>query len=224
MFFLYLVIFIVIVSTPFIVQDGFWIFMEDDAEALLLLCAGVVSFFIYRFRDYQVFQNIKDRVRLQRLFARAQRDLSESYSYIGQANRRADIMYEIFSDLSRVTSDQYDHAIADALEMLPHAKEYSFRLINLATMHNVTKIDQSKNLQRLPDAIFCKKNASRMYRHRDILFVYSEVPEQQIRSCLAVPFSERAEDDAEFFKALTAYFIMIYALHKNSCINQTTDV
>lgn len=224
MFFLYLVIFVIIVSTPFIVQDGFWIFAEDDAEALVLLCAGVVSFFIYRFRDYQVFQNIKDRVRLQRLFARAQRDLSESYSYIGQANRRADIMYEIFSDLSRVTTEEYSDAIREALELLPHAREYSFRLINLDTQKNVAKIDQSDELRRLPDKAFCKKSNTRAYRNKDMLFVYSEVFDRKIRSCLALPFSERAEDDMEFFKALTAYFIMVYALRQNACVKSITEV
>jgi hypothetical protein len=224
MFFLYLVIFVVIVSTPFIIYDGFWIFTEDETEALLLLFSGVISFLIYRFRDYQVFQNIKDRIRLQRLFARAQRDLSESYSYIGQANRRADIMYEIFSDLSHVTSDDYSNSIRDALDFLPHAKEYSFRLIDLNTMSNVAKIDNSQELQRLPDKLFCKSGNTHTYQYKDILFIYSEVPDKKMRSCLAVPFSEKAEDDTEFFKALTAYFIMIYVLHQNTCVKNVTEV
>ncbi len=73
MFFIYVIIFIAIVATPFVVQSGWWIFSEDEMEALALLVAGVVSFGIYRLRDYQFFQTIADRMHIQRLFARAQR-------------------------------------------------------------------------------------------------------------------------------------------------------
>ncbi len=218
MFFIYLLIFIIIVATPFIVQEGFWIFNEDETEALILLVAGVASFVIYRLRDYQVFENIKDRMRLQRLFARAQKDLSESYSYIGQMNRRTDIMYDIFSNLSHMDAQSCDDAIMSAMHSLPYTNYFCFRFIDLKKKKTRHRIGTSDRFLHLPDALFCKEANSRSYRHEDILFVYAEAEDKNLRACVALPFSNNAEDDIDFFKALCAYFLIVYIYHNNPCI------
>ena len=224
MFILYLIIFIIMVSAPYIIYDGFWYFSEDDAEALVLLCAGVLSFVIYRLRDYQVFQTIRDRMRLQRLFARAQKELSESYSYIGQANRRTDIIYEIFSDLSHVSSNDYNSAVKRAMALLPYTEVFSFRFICLSTGECVDKVNGSKKFNSLPDHLFSQTTNTRTYRHKDILFVYSESKEKNLRACVALSVSDKAENDIEFLKALTAYFTMVYAFRHQSCANLLTPV
>ncbi|MFA5985941.1 MAG: hypothetical protein WC819_01160 [Parcubacteria group bacterium] len=224
MFFLYLAIFVVIVATPYMVLHGVWFFSEDDVEALILLLAGIVSFTIYRMRDYQVFQTLRDRVRLQRLFARAQKDLSESYSYIGHSNRRTDIMYEIFSDLSHMNADDYSSAVTRAMALLPYTNIFSFRFLSLEDKKSLGKINGTNNFKHLPDALFCKETQTRSYRHKDILFVYSDAQNQSLRTCIALPYSEKAGNDIEFFKALTAYFTMVYVVHVDSCMKKTTHV
>lgn len=224
MFFLYLAIFIIIVSTPFIITEGRWIFSEDESEAVVLLVAGIVSFMIYRLRDYQVFEHLKDRMRLQRLFARAQKDLSDSYSYIGQANRRTDIMYDIFSDLSHMHGESCELSVAHAMDMLPYTDKYSFRFLNIKNKKSRNKIDRSDEYSRLPDELFFKSNNARSYRHRDTLFVYSETDEKNIRVCVALPYSENAENDIDFFKALTAYYTMVYVFNEHSCVKKSSNV
>ena len=224
MFFLYLAIFVVIVSTPYIVFGGFWFFSEDDVEALLLLGAGIVSFTIYRLRDYQVFQTLSERMRLQRLFARAQKELTESYSYIGNANRRTDIMYEIFSDLSYINSTDYGNIVSHAMAHLPYVSVFSFRFISLSEQKALHKINGTNQLKHLPDSLFCKETHTRSYHHKDMLFVYSDAVDRDLRTCIALPCSEKAENDIEFFKALTAYFTMVYFFHEDSCAKKVTHV
>ena len=223
MFFLYLMIFVIIVSTPFIISDGRWIFSEDELEAIVLLCAGVISFMIYRLRDYQVFENIRDRVKLQRSVARAHKDLSESYSYIGQVNRRTDIMYEIFSDLSHMRKEENEDSVLRAMELLPYTNDFSFRFIDINEKKSCEKFGGGK-FSHLPDALFCKIKDARSYCEKDILFVYSEVKERNLRACIALPYSEKAENDIDFFKALTAYFIMVFVFHEESCAEKLTNV
>ncbi len=224
MFFLYLIIFILIVSTPFLVVRGVWIFSEDELEAIVLLCAGVISFIIYRVKDYQVFETIRDRMRLQRLFARAQKELSESYSYIGQANRRTDIMYEIFSDLSHIDQEGHKGSIARAMKLLPYTDDFSFRFLTMSKGRSCKKIGGGSAFGHLPDALFCRKANTQSYREKDVLFVYSEVQEHDLRACIALPYSEKAENDIDFFRALTAYFIMVYVFHTESCTDKVTNV
>lgn len=220
MFFLYLIIFIIIVATPYIVTNGYGFFTEDDMEATILLCAGIVSFVIYRLRDYQVFQNIRDRIRLQRLFARAQRELSESYSYIGRANRRTDIVYEIFSDLSHMHSTDYHTSVTRAMALLPYTDAYSLRCLSLKKNKSVAKVNGTNAFKHLTDDLFCKESTSRWYRHKDLLFVFSESPKHDLRTCIALPYSEKAEDDIDFFQAFTAYFTMVYAYQEHTCIKK----
>lgn len=215
MFFIYLVLFILMVATPFIVQDGIWFFAEDEVEAIILLIAGIVSFTIYRLRDYQVFEYIRDRIKLQRSVVRAQRELSESYSYIGQANRRTDIMYEIFSDLSHMEATSSDEAVLHAMESLPYTDDFCFRFIDPKKKKARHRVGATNYFKHLPDELFCKENISRSYQHKDILFVYSETKDKSLRTCVALPYGEKAENDIDFFKALTAYFTMVYMFHNN---------
>jgi len=224
MFFIYLVIFIIIVATPFIIYDSVLFFTEDEAEAVLLLVAGILSFMIYRLRDYQVFQNIKDRMHLQKKVVRAQKELSESYSYIGQANRRTDIMYEIFSDLSHMDSTDCNDAVRSAMSRLPYTDAFCLRFIDIKKKKIYHKIGSDNQFRHLPDALFCKDTISRSYRDNDLLFVYSESIERNLRTCVAVPMSERAENDINFLKALTAYFTMVHVFHEESCMNKITNV
>ena len=203
------------VATPFIVQEGIWFFTEDEAEAMILLAAGIVSFVIYRLRDYQVFEYIRDRMKLQQSVVRAQKELSESYSYIGQANRRTDIMYEIFSDLSHTEATSSDDAVLHAMESLPYTDDFCFRFINPKTKKAHRSVWITEYFKHLPDELFCKENVSRTYRDKDVLFVYSETKDKTLRTCVALPYSEKAENDIDFFKALTAYFTMVYMFHND---------
>ncbi len=219
MFFIYVIIFIAIVATPFVVQSGWWIFSEDEMEALALLVAGVVSFGIYRLRDYQFFQTITDRMHIQRLFARAQRDLSESYSYIGQANRKNDIVYDIFSDLRIISLKNYADIVARIMQLLPYVHGYDLHVMTRDTHERLVKIHRLRNT-RLEDALFERTTNLRTYIQHDVMFVYSELPEHNIRVCLAVHNSDKVQEDTQLFHAITAYLLMAHslryhALHKS---------
>ncbi len=224
MFFIYLAVFILIVATPFIITDGWWVFTEDETESIVLLLAGVVSFALYRMRDYQVFEYLKDRVKLQRTVVRTQKELSESYSYIGQANRRTDIMYEIFSDLSHMESSDCGDAVKNAMELLPYTDNFCLRFIDIKKRKAHHNVGGTARFKHLPDKLFCKNTNSRTYREKDLLFVYSEAVDKNLRTCVVLPYSEKAENDIDFFKALTAYFTMVHAFHKDSCVNNLTNV
>ncbi len=223
MFFIYLGLFIIMVATPFSVQSGVWIFSEDETEAIVLLIAGIMSFVIYRLRDYQIFEYIRDRMKLQKTVVRAQKELSESYSYIGQVNRRTDIMYEIFSDLSHMEATSSDDAVLHAMESLPYTDDFCFRFINLKKKKAYHRISATNHFKHLPDEFFCKKNISRSYRNNEILFIYSEMKDKNLRTCIALPYSEKAENDIDFFKALTAYFTMVYIFHDNLSLQQENN-
>jgi hypothetical protein len=224
MFFIYLAAFILMVATPFIVNEGWWFFTEDETEAIVLLCAGVVSFALYRMRDYQVFEYLKDRIKLQRTVVRTQKELSESYSYIGQANRRTDIMYEIFSDLSHMETSDCGGAIRNAMELLPYTDAFCLRFIDIKKQESYHKVGGTDRFKHLPDKLFCKKTNARTYHEKDLLFVYSEAIDKNLRTCIVLPYSEEAENDIDFFKALTAYFTMVHAFHKDSCVKNLINV
>lgn len=218
-FFIYVGIFIIIVATPFIVSAGWWIFSEDELEALALLIAGVVSFGLYRLRDYQFFQTIADRIHIQRLFARAQRDLSESYSYIGHANRRNDIVYDIFSDLRTIEMKDYADMVAHVMRFVPYVQGYALHVMTRDTHERLVTISTFD--RATPDAALFERTANlRTYTHGDMIFVYSELPQHNIRVCLAVHNGDKVQEDTKLFHAITAYFLMTHslryhALHKN---------
>src|SRR3989344_5027965 len=105
MYWIYLSIFVAVVFMPMLVQGGLFFLAEDTVEALIIFCLGALGFLIYLAKDKALIRLIREKILLQKQTNIITRDLSDSYSYIGELNRKFDIVKNLAFHLPRALSE-----------------------------------------------------------------------------------------------------------------------
>jgi hypothetical protein len=99
MYWAYLLLFIGMIVTPELTRDGFLFFSEDDFESLLIFCFGMLGLLLYLSKESAFLRTVREKLSLQQETNQIRKDLSQSYSYIGEMNRRIDIMKQMVVSL-----------------------------------------------------------------------------------------------------------------------------
>jgi hypothetical protein len=99
MYWIFLIIFIIVVLVPDIVRSNFYIISETRLEEVLIFFMGAVAFAIFMKNEQQLLFHKKEKVKDEKKIEQAVKDLVESYSYIGEVNRKMDLLMNMFQDL-----------------------------------------------------------------------------------------------------------------------------
>ncbi len=92
MYWAYLILFVCMIVTPELTRDGVLFFSEDDLESILIFCFGMVGLLLYLGKESAFLRAVREKLSLQQETNQIRKDLSQSYSYIGEMNRRIDIV------------------------------------------------------------------------------------------------------------------------------------
>jgi len=94
MYFIYFTVFVLMVFVPVIVSSNVSLLgVEEEAiEVLLILFLGTIGFAICLWQEKKFKFNFKKRIAVQKESHEIFKDLGEAYSYIGEVNRKLEIM------------------------------------------------------------------------------------------------------------------------------------
>ncbi|MFA9262108.1 MAG: hypothetical protein ACEQSB_01990 [Undibacterium sp.] len=92
MYWIYLALFLCMIITPEFIREGVLFFNEDDFESLLIFCFGILGLLLYLGKESAFLRAVREKLSLQQETNQIRKDLSQSYSYIGEMNRRIDIV------------------------------------------------------------------------------------------------------------------------------------
>lgn len=92
MYWIFFILFILAALTPETVRCGLFGLSEEGAETLLVFLMGVTGFLLFFVKEKSLLRQVRERLRLQREKSDITKDLSESYSYIGETNRKLDLV------------------------------------------------------------------------------------------------------------------------------------
>jgi hypothetical protein len=137
MYWIYLALFVSAVLTPKVISGTFLTFPEEDAEALIVLLFGSTGFFLYFAKEKALLQHIREKLRLQQEKHDITRDLSDSYSYIGEANRKMDLLKGLIVSLP-VALDRFQkgekkdayHGLSKAILLFSKSESFSLRIVD----------------------------------------------------------------------------------------------
>ncbi|MFA6973715.1 MAG: hypothetical protein WC238_03195 [Parcubacteria group bacterium] len=146
MYWIYLFLFIVAVLVPDLLEGRTFAFLsENRLEELAIFVLGMAGFLIFIFKEHQLSlredENVKDK---KKLF-RATKDLVDSYSYIGEVNRKMEIVMQIGlgladkAELSRDKEKEIYNSILAAASSLMNSKKACLRFVDTRT--NNTQMD-----------------------------------------------------------------------------------
>jgi len=95
MYFIYFTVFVLMVFVPVMASDrvfGVSFLGEEPTEVLLILFLGTIGFAIYLWEEKKFKLNFRKRIAVQKESHQIFKDLGEAYSYIGEVNRKLEIM------------------------------------------------------------------------------------------------------------------------------------
>ena len=225
MYWIYLLFLVLAVLTPILITREHLVLPEEELEGLIILLLGMAGFFVYFAKEKALFRLLRERLALQKTTHNIQRDLSESYSYIGAMNRKQEIVKEMLFDLSvRTANDSrycdlwYRKILQTALE-LARVDAGSLRFVDVRKRILIDHYEEGVHgnehyIDLVPDVILGQKKL--FFESEGCYVVRSPRLSDGVVAFLVIPKQVNHFDDVEIFKMLAASALTFYTL---SCQN-----
>ncbi len=222
MYWVYLIIFIIAVLVPDIVKGGFFFLSQQRLQEIVIFLLGMVGFLFFLWKEHQLAIEEKEKEKEKRKFNQTAKDLVESYSYIGEVNRKMDILMNIAlglsdrSSLDKNKEREIYKSILDAAKFLMKAENSSIRFVDVATGQTKKDVEFEKNdnpvenkrLVAMPENI-------NVERHGNFLIVSSYKTIDRVRGFLIISSYEKEEEknfnNLEILKVLAAQALFLYS-------------
>ncbi len=230
MYWIYLIIFILIILTPKIIQHGVAFLLEEDVESLLILFLGLFCFVLYLAKEKALLRAFKEKLHLQKQTNIITRDLSDSYSYIGEMNRRFDIVKDLIFNLPRNTaqallkknSDLYAPVIG-AARLLAKTEQVALYFVNIRKK-SAEKILGGNTFQSnlVFDAESLLKTKKFFWEEQGCVIIRSPKQALDTTAFLIFPKAVNAIEDKEVFKILASEALFLYCVEQGRISEQKT--
>lgn len=224
MYWIFSLLFVVAVLIPDIVRNQYGFLTEERLEEMAIFALGMLAFLVFLGNEKKLAAQKKERERAQRQMNQAVKDLVDSYSYIGEVNRKMDILMEIALGLTdrsildcEKESDTYE-SIINALTYLLRAKQAIIRFVDTESKQTTKEVVLSgeknikisnKDLTELPENISIKKHGN------NLLVVASQQKINNVRSYLIISDYDQNETNkpknAEILKLFSSQAIFLYS-------------
>lgn len=174
MYWLYLIIFLAMLLVPrFSREDWFpMIVNREITEIVFLFVLASIALVLYILRDYQFVRYQRNFEEKQREVSRLLKDLSTTYSYIGETNRKIEILRDIMLDFpelleqGREDGESMYNDILKATRSFTSCSEFVLRFYDRGTQSIVHELWSSDDFQESisqeidPNHILKDKNRS----------------------------------------------------------------
>lgn len=158
MYWIYLILFILAVLVPDIVRGNFSFLSETRAEEFLIFFLGMAGFLIFVFKEHQLSIQQREKEKSQKRLTQTAKDLVDSYSYIGEVNRKMDILMQVglgLSDRSAINKTKEKeiyHTILDATDSLVRAKCSYARMVDVQTGRTKKEVSAKGDCSQIKNA------------------------------------------------------------------------
>lgn len=226
MYWVYLILFILAVLIPDLIQGDFELLSETRVEELLIFLLGMAGFLIFIFKEHQLSIQKEDAKKNEKKLFRTTKDLAESYGYIGEVNRKMEILMQIGlgladkSELTRAKEKETYIAIINAANALMKAKNSCLRFVDTKnkrtqkeiSVSEICRLIKNEELIKLGEKINVKKA-------KDYLIVSSIKEINGVRCYLIVENYDEISNDAnnqEILKFLASQSLFLYSYMSKS--------
>jgi len=144
MYWLYLTLFTFVVFVPTVVRHGYYVFNTVQTQEFIILILGSVAFTAFIIQEKRLKTNVSEKKDIQRTVHRMAKDLTHSYSYIGEINRKFDILENItlgYPESLTITAKKQMEtygSIMEAIRLFGKSDEFALRFICMPN-HEILK-------------------------------------------------------------------------------------
>lgn len=223
MYWLYLIIFIVAIMIPDIFNQDFRGIPHERIEELMIFLLGGFGLLLFIWKEHQLAIQKKEKDKEQRRLQQTARDLVESYTYIGEVNRKMDLLMQIGIGLSNRTNltEKYEKelykSITEAAISLLRAKCATLVFFDIKTKKVIKQIYYSDNCASFEQniEIFSMEKNIFMKQEEDLIVFCSNKTIGDIKSYLIIKsfdeFQGRDNNNQEILKYLAEQALILFA-------------
>ncbi|MFZ5982390.1 MAG: hypothetical protein ACOYS2_02385 [Patescibacteria group bacterium] len=222
MYWIFFAFFILGVLIPDLVRVDWGPLSEERLEEIAIFCLGASGFFIFIIKEKQLFSEKEKRREREARLDKTGKDLLQSYSYIGEVNRKMDILMGLALGLYKThkmdpkeEKDSY-FSIANASKLLLKGKDCNLLILDVKKKEILKTIFlgkkqtawKAKDISSLGGDINIKKD-------RGFLITASPNKINNIRSYLIIegysPEEEMKPKNLEILKVLASQALFLYS-------------
>jgi hypothetical protein len=222
MYFIYFTVFVLMVFTPVMVSNrvlGMSSLGEEPTEVMIILFLGAIGFAIYLWQEKKFKINFKKRIEVQKESHQIFKDLGEAYSYIGEVNRKLEIMKGTALGISENFEKRGALAYVpffQAFALLGKSKKIIIQFWDLQNKQLLGEVKTDAKL-KIDSGVKCEDVLDRdekFLETEDYYFAKSPKDIQGVVGLVAIKriLSSHKVEDPEMLKALVAEALQLFVI------------
>lgn len=213
------------VLTPGIVKDPFFLLSEENAEEAIIFLLGIVGFLIFNYKEKQLSFNLKEKLKIQREIGKTSKDLAQSYSYIGEINRKLEILNNISLKLAEAPSftpakkKKIRDLILEAIKVLSKTNKFVIYFANLNSKKILNEIEgkNKKSFPEIENLIFSLKSERNLIEVNNYLIIKSAKNISGAYAFIVIRIRDkRMLENVELLKTLASQSLLLFSLPEKS--------
>jgi len=222
MYWFYLLIFIIAVLIPDIIRTDIFGVPQERFEEFAIFVLGIIGFLFFILKEHQLDVQRKEKEREQRRLQQTAKDLVESYSYIGEINRKMDILMQIGIGLSerpslnKTREAEIYKSILESANFLLKAECTSLRFVNTKAIRTIKEVSLNDKCNSFKNDDLLKMGEHVHIKHfKDIMVVSSHRSINDIKTYLIISSFEASQgmdnNNQEILKYLVSQALYLYS-------------
>ena len=221
MYWFYLALFIIAILTPKFIAGGSAFVGEEEMESLLILFFGSLGFMIYLAKEKKLLKVFREKLHLEKQTNMITRDLSDSYSYIGEMNRKFDIVQSLIYDLPKSTAAALGgeewkiyRSILETAALLGKTDQVMLCFIDTKERALASVFEKQSPPALAPhiDPVQLLAEEKFFWEEQDYAVVRSPRQVSNIAAFLVFAKSTNHIEDSDLFKILASQALLLYCL------------
>jgi hypothetical protein len=222
MYWIFLILFIIAVLTPDIVRGPVYFLVEERVEEIFVFIMGAIAFFVFIQNERKINQQKKQKEKDEKRIHQTVKDLVESYSYIGEVNRKMDIVMNIAlglsdgSSLNKKKELEIYKSIVSAANFLMKADCTCLRFMDVTSGKTEKEfVLEEKEETVKNDALMMMEENVNVKKDGSCIIISSSQKINSIKSYLIIcgydPEEESSPKNIEILKVFTSQALFLYS-------------
>ena len=216
----YLVLFVLAIVTPSVIDRSLFGLAEPVLEGLLILLYGVIAFSLSVAKEKQILRYVKEKLNLEREKHDITKDLSDSYSYIGEANRKIDVLQSLVNKFPDTISafqnggrKKLYQTLSAECRTFSKSEAFTLRIVDTETKIVKKEIGEGKVgcIDRVPMEKLVTTERG-MSEEGGCMIIRSPENAGPYAAFLIFPKTKHQVENVEILKALTAQALAFFTL------------
>lgn len=158
MYWIFLIIFVISVLIPDIIRGGIFSLSETRVEEIFIFLMGAIALAVFIRNERIIFFQKKEKARDQKKIDQTVKDLVESYGYIGEVNRKMELLKNVAlgiterSVLSKSKENEIYQSIISASKFLMKSDSTVLRFVDIDRLKTKKEIRSEQKGETLKNS------------------------------------------------------------------------